>query len=629
MEDKRLQIPGSQFNISEHPNVDIFFNAYRHTSIIMSILNLDDYTYADVNDSWERTFGYSRQEVVGRQARSLGLWIDEVQDEQKIREIMNHQGIQNFEVQYRSREGRIGYGQVSSQLIAIDGYHFCLNAMLDITDRKQIESKLHQSEENLKNILFTLVSISDPFYAVDAEWRVIYANQKVQEWWQKTQEDLYGQYLWEILVEPEKPRICKLINRAMQKRVAVTYDTFSVKMASWFEVSVYPARDGGLSFYCKDITARKQAEQALQESEARHRRLAEKLREVDLAQSEDRFYKIFNLTPDMIVIMDMEDDTFIEVNQATLDVYGFTREEMLGHTGAEIGAIKAVDPSYLLFGEELKANGIIKNFEVTTTNKTGKRIDLLISSVPINLSGKQCRLSVLKDISEKKRYEQEMARLDRLNLVGQMAASIGHEIRNPMTSVRGFLQMFGQGNSGINKEYYDLMIEELDRANEIITEFLSLAKDKATDLRAHKLGSIIDRIRPMLEAEALLHGKQIDIITGSESQLLLDENEIRQLILNLVRNGMDAMAAGGTVTITVKENADEVVLTIADQGCGIAPEIVDLIGTPFVSSKENGVGLGLAVCYRIAERHGAHIAFETGVAGTVFKVYFPLCEKNF
>jgi PAS domain S-box-containing protein len=92
MEDKRLQIPGSQFNISEHPNVDIFFNAYRHTSIIMSILNLDDYTYADVNDSWERTFGYSRQEVVGRQARSLGLWIDEVQDEQKIREIMNHQG---------------------------------------------------------------------------------------------------------------------------------------------------------------------------------------------------------------------------------------------------------------------------------------------------------------------------------------------------------------------------------------------------------------------------------------------------------------------------------------------------------------------------------------------------------
>ncbi len=616
-------LPKRKFNISEHPNVDIFFNAYRQSDIIMSILNLDDYTFADVNESWAKAFGYSRQEVVGRHHSSLGLWADAVQDEEKYQELKQGEGLKSFEAKYRCKDGTIGYGLVSSQLLTIDGHSFSLNAMTDITDRKQIESKLHKSEENLNNILYSLSSISDPFYAVDAEWRIIYVNQKAQAWWQRKLSELYGKLLWELLPEPEKPRIYKLISRAMQERVTVNYETFSAKMASWYEVTVYPALDGGLSFYCKDITARKQAEQALKDSEARYRLLAEKLREVDLAQSEERFYKIFNLTPDMIVIMDMEDNTYIEVNQAALDAYGFTREEGLGRTAIEIGTVEPFDPAYQLFIKELKAHGILRNYELTTSSKSGKKIDLMISSVPINLEGRQCRLSIMKDISEKNRYEQEIARLDRLNLVGKMAASIGHEIRNPMTSVRGFLQMFGQENDDANKVYYDLMIEELDRANEIITEFLSLAKDKAAELQPRSLAAIITRIKPMLEAEALLQGKHVKVIIGGETQLWLDENEIRQMILNLVRNGMDAMTPGGTVTIMIEEIETEVMLGIADQGCGIAPEMIEQIGIPFVSSKDNGVGLGLAVCYSIADRHGARIEFETGNAGTVFKVYFP------
>lgn len=622
-EDNNLRLRKSKFNIHEYSNLDIFFNAYRNSDIIMSILNLDDFTYVDINDSWIRAFGYSRQEVIGQRHTSLSLWTNAMQDEQKYQEIRENNGMQSYEVQYRSKDGGIGYGMVCSQLIVIDGNNFCLNAMVDITDRKQTENRLLQSEENLKNILFTLASISDPFYAVDAEWRIVYVNQRAQEWWQRSQEELYGKLLWEILCEPEKPRVYKQICTAMRERVTVNYETFSVKMASWFEVSVYPARDGGLTFYFKDITARKQAEQALKDSEERHRLLAEKLREVDLAQSEDRFYKIFNLNPDMIVIMDMEDNTYIEANQAALDAYGFTRDEIIGRTGLEIEAINQTDHLYNNFLEQLRSFGIIKNFELTTTSKSGKRIDLMISSVLINLDGRQCRLSILKDISEKKRYEQEIARLDRLNLVGKMAASIGHEIRNPMTSVRGFLQIFSQENASDNKVYYDLMIEELDRANGIITEFLSLAKDKTADLQPRSLAYIIARIKPMLEAEALLHGKHVEIVSGKDVQLLLDENEIRQMILNLVRNGMDAMIPGGTVTIIIEENETEVMLGIADQGYGIAPEIAERIGTPFVSSKDNGVGLGLAVCYSIADRHGARIAFDTGSEGTVFRVYFP------
>ncbi|MBP1760636.1 MAG: domain S-box [Firmicutes bacterium] len=622
--DNNLHLHKSIFDIYDHPNIDIFFNAYRHADIVMSILNLDDFTYVDVNDSWIKAFGYSRQEVISQRYSALPLWIDAVQGDQKYQEIKQNNGMHSFEVEYFSKDGKIGYGMVSSQLITIDGHQFCLNAMIDITDRKQTENKLHKSEENLKNILFTLASISDPFYAVDAEWRIVYVNQKAQEWLQRDQEELCGKLLWEILREPEKPRICKQICIAMRERITVNYETFSVKMASWFEVSVYPAREGGLSFYFKDITARKKAERALKESEERHRLLAEKLREVDLVQSEDRFYKIFNLNPDMIAIINMKDDTYIEINQAALDVYGFTREEVIGRNAVQIMTIEPDNSSYHHFIEQLKLVGIVKNFELTTRSKTGKIIKIMISSVLINLDGKQCRLSILKDISERKRYEKEIARLDRLNLVGKMAASIGHEIRNPMTSVRGFLQMFSaQENSEEKKIYYDLMIEELDRANAIITEFLNLAKDKTADLRPQSLGLIIARIRPMIEAEALMRDKHVRIIEGNDIQLLLDENEIRQMVLNLVRNGLDAMSSGGTVTIITEETEREVILCIADQGCGIDSDIIELIGTPFVSSKDNGVGLGMAVCYSIAARHGARIEFETGSEGTAFRIYFP------
>ena len=109
---------------------------------------------------------------------------------------------------------------------------------------------------------------------------------------------------------------------------------------------------------------------------------------------------------------------------------------------------------------------------------------------------------------------------------------------------------------------------------------------------------------------------------------MLDENEIRQLILNLVRNGMDAMDLGGIATISTVVTENEGILCVADQGSGIDPDYLEKIGIPFVSNKENGVGLGLAVCYSIAARHGARIDFETGVQGTTFKVYFPRISRN-
>jgi signal transduction histidine kinase len=233
-------------------------------------------------------------------------------------------------------------------------------------------------------------------------------------------------------------------------------------------------------------------------------------------------------------------------------------------------------------------------------------------------------LEVIVDITEKRKMEAEMARLGRLTLVGKMAAGIAHEIRNPMTAVRGFLQILGaRPEYADDQEFFDIMIDELDRANDIISEFLGLARDKVVNLKPCSLDVVVQTLYPMLKSKANLREVEILLDLKDPPQVLLDENEIRQLILNMFTNAIDAMPSRGTVTIGTVRKGEEAILFVKDEGSGLAPEVIDNLGTPFVTTKEYGTGLGLAACYSIAARHQARIEYETGPKGTVFYVHFP------
>jgi two-component system, sporulation sensor kinase E len=166
------------------------------------------------------------------------------------------------------------------------------------------------------------------------------------------------------------------------------------------------------------------------------------------------------------------------------------------------------------------------------------------------------------------------------------------------------------------------MIEELDRANTIISDFLSLAKNKIVELKSHNLNDVVSVLLPMLQSEAYRTGNDLEIDMGDVPDIGLDEKEIRQLLLNLARNGFDAMAPGGRLTIRTCVDKDKVMLAVSDTGGGIPKSVLAKLGTPFLTTKENGTGLGLPVCYRIAERHRAKIDVQTSPAGTTFHVYF-------
>jgi PAS domain S-box-containing protein len=375
----------------------------------------------------------------------------------------------------------------------------------------------------------------------------------------------------------------------------------------WASENIRVVRDdrGSILYFegtMEDITQRKEAEEALR-------------------QSEERFSKAFHSSPCAKSIIHLPDFRVIDVNRRWQDMTGYSREDVIGRPQEDMNIWTVQQRQRVL--EYLNRCSSFNNFDAVFRTKSGEERDTIWSGEIITLGGDTCLLGAAIDITERKKYEREMARLDRLYLVGEMAAGIGHEIRNPMTVVSGYLQLFREKDEfAAYKKRFTIMIEELDRANSIITEFLSLAKNRAVHFNKQSLNNIVAAMLPLIQAEASKHSQSVTLEMNDAPDLLLDGNEIRQIILNLARNGLEAMTANGVLTIRTYLDGKEVILAVHNEGPEIPPEILEKIGAPFFTTKDSGTGLGMAVCYSIASKHNASIRIETRPSGTTFFVCF-------
>ncbi|SHK71325.1 two-component system sensor histidine kinase NtrB [Desulforamulus aeronauticus] len=344
--------------------------------------------------------------------------------------------------------------------------------------------------------------------------------------------------------------------------------------------------------------------------------------EEKLKDSEETFRNIFDNSVDGIFLAKPE-GKILAANPAICQMLGMSEEEICRLGSSGVVSIQESDLYQIL--KERRRNLPIR-CELNLIHKDGLKIPVeATSKIYKNSKGEELICIFVRDISQRLQTQQEMARLDRLNLIGQMAAGIGHEVRNPMTTVRGFLQMLSTKEACAQyKEYYLLMIDELDRANSIITQFLSLARSTPLDLQFHNLNQIIDDLYPLLQANALNSNNNVIVEKFPIPEIEINKNEIHQLILNLVSNGLDAMGEGGQVTIRIFTDNKDLILAIKDEGSGIAPEVLERIGTPFLTTKEHGTGLGLATCYSIAERNNAKIEVASSTSGTTFFVKFKI-----
>jgi len=335
--------------------------------------------------------------------------------------------------------------------------------------------------------------------------------------------------------------------------------------------------------------------------------------------------KAFHASPCLMAISTISNGCYIKVNRCFEETLGYSAAEVIGRTSVDLNIFDI--PTRIRVVELLENQGILKNIKANFKTKDGTNREGLFSAEIIDFDGEKCILSVANDVTELRNFEKEVLKLERMNLIGQIAASIGHEIRNPMTTVRGYLQLLGAKPEYVaQKNTFDLMISELDRANAIITEFLSLAQTKQIDLKSQNLNDIITNLYPLLEADAFTHNRQICFIPGAIPNIKLNGKEISQLVLNLTRNGLESMEESGLLTIRSYVKSENVVLSIEDEGSGIPPENLNKLGMPFFTTKDNGTGLGLATSYKIAESHNAKITINSSTSGTTICIFFPISE---
>ncbi|HZW84221.1 MAG TPA: PAS domain S-box protein [Candidatus Deferrimicrobium sp.] len=466
-----------------------------------------------------------------------------------------------------------------------------------ITQIKQKDNELEQNNLELRTALDT---INEGFMSLDKNLNITYLNKMAMEVAGFHKTELIGRKITEIKELDLPPLFLENCVKAWDSEQPATFELHSKISQKWTEVSIYPS-DNRLTLTFKDITDRIQTNAVLR-------------------SSMEIFKKAFVVSPIPMALSRLVNGEFVDVNKSFEVLTSYSKEEVVGKPTVNLPLDLR---KHIELSNRIKKDGSVRNIETQWTTKTGEIKTGLLSFEVVNLGDEEYLLGACSDITDLKKFQSEMTRLDRLNLVGVMAAGLGHEIRNPLTTVRGFLQFLGGDNHFASaKEHFDLMISELDQANAIISEFLSLAKTKPTELVQANLNQLIERLYPLVEADAACKDKRILLDLHDTPDVTVDAREIRQLILNLVRNGLEAMTSGGALTIKTRNEDNKVVLAIQDQGSGISKEIMDRLGTPFLSTKDTGTGLGLAVCYGIAGRHNASIEVETGSKGTTFYVKF-------
>jgi len=357
-------------------------------------------------------------------------------------------------------------------------------------------------------------------------------------------------------------------------------------------------------------------------------KIAERTR--DLKESEERLKSIFAASPDAITVIDLTGN-IIECTEESVRMHGsMSKEHLIGKNAFELIAEKDRNRAMESMKRTLE-QGLIRNAEYNLVTNNGREYPVELSaSVLREAAGRPIGfVSVIKDISERKQMEEKLLKAERLAAIGEVAAMVGHDLRNPLTGIAGaayYLKTkLGPVMDRRSTEMVELIEKDIEYSNKIITDLLDYSRTIRLDLSENTPKTIV---REALARANVPENVRVINKARNKPEVKVDIEALVRAFVNVIRNAIEAMPNGGTLTISSMRSGVDLAIVFTDTGIGMSEEVLERLWTPFFTTKARGMGLGLSICRRIVEAHNGRISVQSAEGkGTVFTVTLPVEGK--
>jgi two-component system sporulation sensor kinase A len=477
-----------------------------------------------------------------------------------------------------------------------------------------MENTLQLKMEYLFNSLMNLNL--DSIVIVDLDGRVLEVNDKFVEMHGWSREEAIGMIMPMIPDEFKEEAVKQFQNQSNRAGISGIEMLGMRKDGSSFfgSVTISPVKDdeGKIIAYIgagRDISEQKIAEK-------------------ELLEREFQFRKLIQYNPEPIML---HKDGIVEfINFAGRKLLGdVSSNDVEGRPIFDFFDSNETNKLQVHIEEVVKSDSFTDFFELHLCKSDRTILDVEVSSVYIYKNmGRPIIQTVIRDLTERKKAEELMIRSEKLSIIGQLAAGIAHDIRNPVTSLKGFLQLLITQNV----QYTEIMMEELEHINNVVNEFMTLAKPHINIYKEEKVSDMVGSVIVFLQPQALLYNAEFYVQLDADiPSVYCISDQIKQVLINVLKNAIEAMPDGGLITISIKNYSNQsVLIRVADQGIGIPEEELSNLGEPFFTLKSNGTGLGWMISQHIIDEHEGQLLISSKVnQGTTVDIILPTNKNNY
>jgi PAS domain S-box-containing protein len=472
----------------------------------------------------------------------------------------------------------------------------------------------------------TLSSIGDAVLVADTSGRVTFLNPMAAAltgWNAKQAQGQPVQKVFPIINEQTRAPAEDVVSRVLQEGRVIEFGNRTALISrdgreTPIEDSAAPILDStgklvGVVVVFHDVTEKRHAQEAMR-------------------LSEEKFAKAFAGNPAAIALTRLEDGLVLDMNDTWVALSGYSREEAIGNSSRKLN-IWPTPEAAARFVDELREKGSLRGWEQEFLKKSGEVFVAELSAQILVVGGEKLILSTVVDITERKRAEHALVRAEKLAAAGRMAATVAHEINNPLAAVMNsiYIALLDASLDETTRQHLRTAEQELVRVADLTRQTLAFYRDHSA-AESTAIDDLLDGVLRTYEHKLRNKHVQVTKEVAVQTNVTTMVGELRQAISNIVANSIDALPDGGRLSIRARgASADGVLqrrlmITVADNGAGIAPELQERIFDPFFTTKaEIGTGLGLWVTRELLRKNGGSIRMRSRPGlGTAFTIFMPM-----